>query len=224
MASSAKGRPNLLWGMMATLSIAIALFSYRYLLGVGPLAPNVVTNGFASPWLAIHVAGACTALLVGSIQFILRIRSRFPSWHRWAGRVYAVGCIVGGFAGLLLALGSTSGPIATAGFGGLATFWLITTIRGWQLAMERRFVEHREWMIRSWALTLAAVTLRLYLPIAPLLGFSFVEGYRAISFLCWVPNLILAEIYLANGRKPRQAMALPSSSVTGTGKAANGAP
>ena len=210
MASKAKGGPNLLWGVMALFSIAIALFSYRYLLGVGPLAPNVVTNAFASPWLWIHVAGACTALLVGSFQFILRIRSRFPTWHRWAGWVYAVGCIVGGFAGLLLALGSTSGPIATAGFGGLAASWLVTTVRGWQLATQRRFVEHREWMIRSWALTLAAVTLRLYLPIAPLLGFSFVEGYRAISFLCWVPNLVLAEIVLANGRKPRPGVAVAS--------------
>jgi hypothetical protein len=210
MASGAKGWPNVLWGMMAIVSIMIALFSYRYLLGVGPLAPNVVTNAFARPWLAIHVAGACTALLIGSFQFILKIRRRFPSWHRWAGRVYAVGCIVGGFAGLLLALGSTSGPVATAGFGGLATGWLITTIRAWQLALEGRFVEHREWMIRSWALTLAAVTLRLYLPIAPLLGFSFVEGYRAISFLCWVPNLVLAEIYLANGRKQRRGMCSPA--------------
>ena len=51
-------------------------------------------------------------------------------------------------------------------------------------------------MIRSFALTFAAVTLRLYLPLVPLLGISFVDGYRAISFLAWVPNLIVAELYL----------------------------
>jgi hypothetical protein len=210
MARRTRKQPNFSWGMMAIVSIALALFSFRYLFGIGPLAPNVVTNAFASPWLMIHVAGACTALLVGSFQFVPGIRSRFPVFHRWGGRVYAAGCIVGGSSGLLLALGSTSGPVATAGFGGLATCWLITTCRGWQLAMERRFAEHREWMIRSWALTLAAVTLRLYLPVAPLLGFSFVEGYRVISFLCWVPNLVIAEIYLAGSRNTRPGTASPA--------------
>jgi hypothetical protein len=59
--------------------------------------------------------------------------------------------------------------------------------------MQRRLVEHRRWMIRSWALTLAAVTLRLYM-LAP--GMSSLDAYRAISFLCWVPNLVVAELYL----------------------------
>lgn len=51
-------------------------------------------------------------------------------------------------------------------------------------------------MIRSFALTCAAVTLRLYLLILFGLPIPFVQGYRAISFLCWVPNLIVAEYYL----------------------------
>ena len=48
-------------------------------------------------------------------------------------------------------------------------------------------------MIRSYALTLAAVTLRLYIPAALISGFSFEAAYPAISWLCWVPNLIVAE-------------------------------
>ena len=51
-------------------------------------------------------------------------------------------------------------------------------------------------MIRSFALTFAAVTLRLYLPFPPMMGFTFVEGYRVIAWLAWVPNLALAELYL----------------------------
>jgi len=56
-------------------------------------------------------------------------------------------------------------------------------------------------MIRSFALTFAAVTLRLYLPISAMLSIPFEEAYRAISFLCWVPNLALAELYLASCTK-----------------------
>ena len=62
--------------------------------------------------------------------------------------------------------------------------------------MARRFDEHRAWMIRSFALTFAAVTLRIYLPLIPLTDMPFIEGYRAISFLCWVPNLVIAELYI----------------------------
>ena len=55
-------------------------------------------------------------------------------------------------------------------------------------------------MIRSFALTLAAVTLRLYLPLAAILSINFEDAYRAISFLAWVPNLLLAELYLRQRR------------------------
>jgi hypothetical protein len=73
--------------------------------------------------------------------------------------------------------------------------------------MQRRFVEHRAWMIRSFALTFAAVTLRIYLPILEQLPVPFEDGYRAISFLCWVPNLLAAELYLRGKRQRRGGLA-----------------
>jgi hypothetical protein len=79
--------------------------------------------------------------------------------------------------------------------------WIGTTAYAWRLAVARRFVEHRRWMVRSFALTFAAVTLRLYLPIAPIMGWDFMVAYRAISILCWVPNLIVAELYLMRDRR-----------------------
>ena len=68
--------------------------------------------------------------------------------------------------------------------------------------MDRRFDDHRRWMIRSWALTLAAVTLRLYLPAVMILDWPFLPWYRAIAFLAWVPNLAIAELYLLRAKKP----------------------
>ena len=185
-----------LWAVAALLSLGIALFSYRYLAMAGPLAPNVIENPFAAPWLPIHAGSAATALLVGAFQFLPGVRARAPRLHRYAGRIYVLACTLGGISGLMLALGATAGPIATAGFGTLGIAWLFATLQGWRLAMALRFAEHRAWMIRSWALTFAAVTLRLYLPMVPLFDVSFMEGYRAIAFLCWVPNLIAAELYL----------------------------
>ena len=187
-----------LWALAAVMSAGLAVFSYRYLPRLGPMAPDILHNLFARPWLDVHVAGAATALLLGPLQFLPKLRAR-RSVHRWIGRIYLAGCLVGGVGGLIMAFGSTAGPIATAGFGSLAVIWIFANAQGWRLARARRFDAHRAWMIRSFALTFGAVTLRLYLPLFPLLGVSFLDGYRAVSFLSWVPNLILAEIYLRGG-------------------------
>jgi len=193
-----------LWGLAGLLSASVAMFSYRYLPGIGPMAPAILANLFARPWLDAHIAGAATALLIGPIQFVPRIRKQRVV-HRRLGRIYVVGCLVGGVGGLILAFGSTAGPIATVGFGSLAVIWITANVQGWRSARARRFDAHRAWMIRSFALTFAAVTLRLYLPLLPLLGVSFLDGYRAVSFLAWVPNLALAELYIrgAFSRRPR---------------------
>lgn len=188
----------------SALCAAIALYSMRYLLP-NPTGPDIILrNLFRAPWLIVHVAGATLALLVGPFQFARRLRQKRPALHRWVGRLYVAGCIVGGISGLVLAFGASSGPITTAGFGLLAIAWLGTTALAWRLAVQRRFADHRSWMIRSFALTCAAVTLRIYIPILLTLPVPFVNGYRAISFLCWVPNIIVAEYYL---RRPTKVLA-----------------
>lgn len=202
---AAQGGKGLSWGVMLLLSAAVAVFSYRYLLGVGLLSPNVMANVFARPWLNVHVAGAATALLIGAVQFVGPLRRRWPSAHRWTGRVYAVACLVGGLGGLMLAIGSTAGPIAAGGFGLLAVAWIGTTTMGWRTALARDFVAHRRWMIRSWALTLAAVTLRLQMLGGNVLPIDGLEAFRIIAWLCWVPNLLAAELYLRAARPPAPA-------------------
>ncbi|MBE0577825.1 DUF2306 domain-containing protein [Devosia sp.] len=189
------------WSLWAVLSVGVALFSYRYVVGIGPFPEEITGNLFAFPWLSIHAAAASTALLVAPLQFIARLRKRFPRIHRITGRLYVVACVIGGLTGLPLAWGATAGPIATAGFGILAILWLWTTMVAWRLAVDGRFAEHRRWMIRSIALTAAGVMLRVYLGIMLTLPVEFYEGYRVIAFLCWVPNILLAELYLRRGQR-----------------------
>ncbi|PCI74179.1 MAG: hypothetical protein COB20_15465 [SAR86 cluster bacterium] len=63
---------------------------------------------------------------------------------------------------------------------------------------------HQDWMIRSYALTLAAVTLRIYIPIGQISGYDFEESHQAIAWLCWVPHLIIAEWFILplSNKKP----------------------
>ncbi|WP_202618643.1 MULTISPECIES: DUF2306 domain-containing protein [unclassified Ensifer] len=66
---------------------------------------------------------------------------------------------------------------------------------------QRRFVAHRAWMIRSFALTFVAVTVRLDLILPDFLPVPIEDGYGAISFLCSVPNWIVAEVAVYRRRE-----------------------
>ena len=187
--------PWSLWGLAAFLSMGVAGYAWYFAPQVQNLGPEVFGNLFARPWLTLHVAGAGTALMVACFQFVPALRRR-RALHRWLGRIYATSCIAGGAAGLVLAFGTTAGPVAAWGFGLLAPIWIYTTAQGWLAARARRFDEHRRWMIRSFSLTFAAVTLRLYLPIGVMSGLTFEQIYVATAWISWIPNLLIAELYI----------------------------
>jgi uncharacterized membrane protein len=202
------------WVLGATLCALIAMGSYRYLVSTAVLPvfvveyfffPLIESNTFRHPALTVHVAAAATALLIGPIQFLPWVRLHRPLLHRWIGRTYVTGCVIGSIAGLALAAGASTGLMSSAGFGLLAVSWFVTTATAWRYATQRRFGLHREWMIRSFALTLSAVTLRFYLGVAEIQSvILFEDAYRAISFLCWVPNAAIAEFYIRSKRRPKR--------------------
>jgi len=96
----------------------------------------------------------------------------------------------------VLATGVSAGPIAGTGFSLLGIAWIAATIFAVREILAQRVSSHRRWMIRSFALTLSAVTLRLYLPASFQLGLDPILSYRVISWACWLPNMVLAELYL----------------------------
>lgn len=98
----------------------------------------------------------------------------------------------GGVSGFVLALRSEGGAVAHAGFGALAVAWAFTTFRAFERARAADYPTHRRLMVRSYALTFAAVTLRIYIPVTTAVGFPFETAYPAIAWLCWVPNLAAA--------------------------------
>ena len=186
-----------LWALAAFLSVGVAIYSCRFLTPHPMMGEDIAANLMRKPWLPIHATLAATALLIGPFQFLARLRARWPKVHRAIGKAYVAACLTAAPAGFVLAMGSDAGPIAQSGFAVLAVLWFGATSYAFWLATQRRFVEHRRWMVRSFAMTFAAVTLRLYLPIPPMfLHMSFIEGYRVISWFCWTSNLLVAEIFL----------------------------
>jgi uncharacterized membrane protein len=187
----------------ALLAVCVGLVSWRYIARVGPVPPNVLANRFFDPWIVVHAAAASTALMLGAMQLSSAVRQRRPALHRASGWLYVVGCIVGGVAALVLSAGVSTGPVAAAGFGALDVLWLHATVQGVRSARARDFSRHRAWMIRSYALTFAAVTLRVYLVLSQMIGIDFAFAYRCIAWLAWVPNTVIAEVYIRHGARPR---------------------
>jgi uncharacterized membrane protein len=191
--------------------------------GVGGYALYLVSTGFAAvglsnpmfdPWgLRVHITASGVAMLTGAFQFFKPLRQKAPAVHRWLGRIYVTACTIGGLAGGTIALSSTAGPIAGWGFFLLAVLWVPFTLLALTAAMRKDFVSHERWMIRSFALTFAAVTLRIYLPAAIIQnhGDFPLDAYRAIAWLAWVPNLIVAELFIATLRKPKKRTMTPAA-------------
>lgn len=190
--------PGRIWiGLAVILTIIVAAMAVRYLIPGMPGTPaEVRANSFLMPFLPIHAGLGAIALVIGPFQFLPALRRTHTTLHRMVGTVYVLCCLISGSAGLVLAFGSSAGPLATLGFGLVGVFWIITTGAGAWTVATGQFAAHRRWMIRSYALTFAAVTLRLYLPIGLIQGWDFQTWFIATSFLSWVPNLIVAEFYL----------------------------
>jgi hypothetical protein len=151
-----------------------------------------------------HVFAAAVALALGPFQFFPNLRARHAPLHRAFGRIYlGVGVLVGGLSGLYLAFQAFGGPLARLGFGCLALSWLVTGAFAYRAILARDVPTHRRWMVRNFALSFAAVMLRLYVPGALVSGIAFESAYPVIAWACWVPNLVVAELWFV--RPPARA-------------------
>jgi uncharacterized membrane protein len=193
------------FGLFAALSVGVAAYALvaYSVLPIGASVHPDMRASFEVHRIGIytHVFCAALALLLGPLQFSRVLRTARPALHRWTGRIYlGVGVGVGGVSGLYAAAFAYGGLVSTAGFGLLALVWLYTGARAWQAVRARDFVAHREWMLRNYALSLAAVTLRVYLGIALAAGLPFEMVYPALAWLSWIPNIIAAGIILQRTR------------------------
>lgn len=178
------------------LSIPIAVYG----LGFGFIdSPNDFRTRLSTlPWFAWpHFIGGGVALLLGGFQFSARLRSRRPALHRLLGRIYLLAVLAAGLGGLGIATIAHGGASARIGFGLLALLWLGSGLAAWRAIVAGDIEAHRRWMTRNFALTFAAVTLRVDLVLLQnAFGLGFDDAYRTVAWFAWVPNLVIAEWWL----------------------------
>lgn len=200
--------------MLAFFAIAVGLYPVAYLVSdmkLGLLATKPSELLSSQRWsvlFQVHIFFGGISLLAGWSQFIRKIRNKYIGLHRILGKVYIICVVLSGSAGLYIAYYSTGGIVSVLGFTSLAVAWLATSIIAYFLIRHKKIDEHERWMIRSFALTFAVVTLRLWLPLMDFaLGMDFFDAYRIVAWLCWVPNVLVAEVIIRGLPGSRHASA-----------------
>ncbi|MFJ7665925.1 DUF2306 domain-containing protein [Lysinibacillus sp. NPDC097195] len=155
--------------------------------------------------LYMHIVFSVMALVIGPFTLSSKFRENNRKQHRMLGKLYMLGILFGSVSGLYLALYATGGLVAQLGFSALAILWMVTGYQALVHIKARHIGEHQKWMIRNYSLTFAAVTLRIWLLLFTVsFGFdNFIISYPIISWLCWVPNLIIAQWIIGRTRQER---------------------
>lgn len=199
---------NVGWVVMCLFSVLMFLVASNYLrLDPETYFPEQKLVYMAhSSMLIMHVVGAMLAVLIGPFQFIERIRKgRLLKIHRWMGRIYLLGILFGGIGGLYLATLAYGGLLNRICFAILGILWLFTGFMAYKNIRNKQIEAHREWMTRNYALTFASVTLRLLTTILSSTGLEFLVVYTIAAWLCWIPNLLVAE-WIINRRRKLQGI------------------
>lgn len=151
----------------------------------------------------IHVYASLWVLFAGFTQFSERLRALNPRLHRVVGYIYAFDIIlITGPAGLVMGFYANGGATSRIAFVMLAIGWIWFTAMAVKKAKDGDYTTHRDYMIRSFALTASALTLRAWKwGINNTVELPPMDVYRAVAWLGWVPNLLFAEILIRYRRR-----------------------
>jgi uncharacterized membrane protein len=218
-----------LWTAVVLLAlIGLAVATRRGIVLLKPGTPSATNNPAAEldshfanqrTLTLAHVLPAMLFMVLGPLQFVRSLRSKYPAVHRWSGRIFLTASAVVGVTGLTMAFGKTIGGVdEKAAITLFGTFFLIALGKALWHALRREFAQHREWMIRGYAIGLAVATIR------PIMGSFFaaavLQGHRPepkefFGTAFWIGftlQMIAAEIWI-NYTRPGAAARMAAASV-----------
>lgn len=157
--------------------------------------------------IGAHFATGAFILFLGPVQLIGGLRRRWPWVHRWIGRTYVFTALVTGLGGLgfIATKGTIGGAAMNIGFGLYGVLMVLAAVQTYRSARSRRWEQHRAWAIRLFALAIGSWLYRMdygfWLALAAPAPIGHLANYRGpfdvvMSFLFYLPNLAVAELFL----------------------------
>ncbi|HQR31493.1 MAG TPA: DUF2306 domain-containing protein [Blastocatellia bacterium] len=147
-------------------------------------------------WLLPHAIAGSFVILLAPLQFSDRLRKRFAGLHRILGRLYVVGAFILAPLGAYIQFveerqGFPRSFTVLAVINAVMLFG--TTLIALVFAIKRRITQHRQWMIRSYAVALVFVEVRFILGVTgwETLGIEIVQ---AVIWSCLAMSLLFADV------------------------------
>lgn len=184
---------------------AVVFFTWLFMHGADhylALTPEAMGKYFELRWVLIaHITAGGGALITGIVQFWPKLRNYSWKIHRLIGFVYLMAILVSSICALILAF-TTAYKVNWANAFTLqvwASVWISATFIAYYAAVQRRFQLHREWMTRSYIITVAFLIsgFAYKIPYVQQLG-SYEEISTPLFWMGWAVPLYIYEITRSN--------------------------
>jgi|JI9StandDraft_2_1071091.scaffolds.fasta_scaffold00950_11 uncharacterized membrane protein YozB (DUF420 family) len=183
---------------------ALSYFNFDPFYGFLRLKQEAIATGWYMPAYYAHVLVAAIILLIAIFQVYPPFGMRWRKTHKTLGKVYVFGVLFfSAPGGLIMSLFINRGEWVTFSFVLQSLLWWVFTLFAFTSIRKGDIIAHRAWMFRSVALTLAAITLRVYAFMSSSsIDLTHPASYTTISWLSWGLNLLIVELYLLRFPKP----------------------
>ena len=192
------------WSIMTLLAAFLFAITAEYLsfrpdINFLLIKQDLIFDTIWRPTFYIHVMSGMLVILIGPFQFLPKLRQKYMNLHRQLGKIYVYSILL--FAaptGLIMAFYAEGGLWSSLAFVIMSLLWFYTTIMAVINVKNRDIIGHQKWMYRSYALSFAAVTLRLLVPLMSLYT-PATDPFVIIStaWLSWMINLLFVELLIA---------------------------
>jgi len=182
----------LLKAAYVVLGILVLYFVFTRAIPYLDYSYSVKQYGEKSLFIFTHVVFGIMATIIGPFQFVSAIRKKNVRVHRTMGKIYLISTITAAIASWVVILSKDGNISYRSGLFFLGFAWITCGVMAY-LAIRRQKVEiHREWMVRSYVVTLAFVTFRL---VDNVLDQYHIEGAGAmLAWGCWALPLFITEV------------------------------
>ncbi|NMM49121.1 DUF2306 domain-containing protein [Flammeovirgaceae bacterium KN852] len=145
-----------------------------------------------------HVYTSFIILITGIPQFSTTIRRSYQALHKFLGKAYIFLIIfIAGPSGLIMGVHANGGLSAKISFVLQAILWMAFTSLAFYFIRKKQWQEHEKFMIRSYALTLSAVSLRLIKwLIVSTIQLPPMDTYKIVAWAGWLINILIAEFII----------------------------
>ncbi len=157
-------------------------------------------------WITlVHLIPGTLFILLGPLQFLSSIRTRWPQYHRWMGRVLLFCGLFTAIAGLVMnatfpPVGGMTKAVVLTIFG---IFQVAALLIAWQAILKRKIDIHRDWMIRAYAIALSVSTMRFFMiPYFIVFGMPSEMIIDLGTVFSFVFNWLVAEIIIHKLNRP----------------------